>query len=137
VVEGDQLAHQEEIRLGEERVGAEALREPFAPGGARPAEVPHVAAGEGRQAFDPLDALRLQGPAQRQEGLLLAPRGEAGRAPSHTDVAVASERSLEEEGVAPLFVIEEAEDAERRQQITGKFDGGWSASKAGSGKGSA
>jgi hypothetical protein len=35
------------------------------------------------------------------------------------------------------LAIEEAEDAERRQQITWKFDGGWSASKAGSGKGSA
>jgi len=31
-------------------------------------------------------------------------------------------------------LIEETEDAERRQQITGKFDGGGSASKACSGK---
>jgi len=53
---------------------------------------------------------------------------------AHADVAVATERSLEEEGVPPLLWVEETEDAERRQQITGKFDGGRSASKACSGK---
>jgi hypothetical protein len=40
------------------------------------------------------------------------------------DIAVPSERSLEQERVALLLFVEEAEDAERRQQITGKFDGG-------------
>ncbi len=45
--------------------------------------------------------------------------GEAGDAAPDADVAVAAQRSLEEEGVASgcLRLIEETEDAERRQQI--------------------
>jgi hypothetical protein len=60
------------------------------------------------------------------------------RAAAHADVAVAAKRPLEEEGVAAAFLllIEETEDAERRQQITGKLDGGGPISKAGSGSGS-
>jgi hypothetical protein len=71
------------------------------------------------------------------KGLLLFAQREARSFRAHADVAVAPERSLEEEGVAPLLLVEETEDAERRQQITGKFDGGRRASKACSGKGSA
>jgi hypothetical protein len=36
-----------------------------------------------------------------------------------------------------MLLVEQAEDAERRQQITGKFYGGRCASKADSGKGPA
>jgi hypothetical protein len=55
-----------------------------------------------------------------------------------SDVAIATERSFEEERVPLLLFVEETEDAERRQQITGKLDRcGSSGSKAGSGKGSA
>jgi hypothetical protein len=53
-------------------------------------------------------------------------------------VAVASERSLEEERVAAcwLLLVEETEDAERRQQITGQLYRGRAAPKVGSGAGS-
>ena len=56
---------------------------------------------------------------------------------AHAHVAVAAERALEEEGVATarLLLVEEAEDAERRQQITGQLDGGRAAPKDGSGAG--
>jgi hypothetical protein len=54
-----------------------------------------------------------------------------GLAAGDADVAVAAERSLEEEGIATgrLLLIEKAEDAEWRQQITGKLDGGRAAPK--------
>jgi hypothetical protein len=52
-------------------------------------------------------------------------------------VAVTTERALEEERVAArwLLLVEETEDAERRQQITGQLDCGRAAPKAGSGAG--
>ena len=57
---------------------------------------------------------------------------------SHAHVAVPAQRSLEQERVTArwLLLVEEAEDAEGRQQITGQLDGGRAAPKAGSGAGS-
>jgi len=76
-------------------------------------------------------------PADGEPRRRLAPA--AAVAPSaHAHVAVAAERALEEEGVAAgrLLLVEEAEDAERRQQITGQLDGGRAAPKDVSGAGS-
>jgi hypothetical protein len=137
VVERDQLPHQEQLRFGKERVGAKPLREPLAPARASPTEISDVAAGKWRQTFAALRPLRFQRATQRLQRPLLPPQGKPRLAGTGTDVAVASERSLEEEGVSLLLLVEKTEDAERRQQITGKLDGrGRSASKAGSGKGS-
>src|SRR5207253_906163 len=112
------------------------LRQPLAPAGASPTEIADVTAGKRRQAFDALGALRFQRATEGLQRLRLLPQREPRLPGPHPDIAVAAERSLEEEGVSLLVLIEEAEDAERRQQITGKFDGrGRSASKAGSGKG--
>jgi len=133
VIERDQLAHQQQIRLRKERVGAKALREPLRPGRAGPAQVADVASTEGRHAVYALRPLRLERVAQRSKRLLFLAQREARSVRADADVAVAPERSLEKEGVAPLLLIEETEDAERRQQITGKFDGGRCASKACSG----
>jgi hypothetical protein len=60
------------------------------------------------------------------------------RRAADADVAVTPQRAFEEERVAAcwLLLVEEAEDAERRQQITGQLDGGRAAPKAGSGAGS-
>src|SRR5207302_2835212 len=138
VVERDQLPDQQQLRFGKERIRAEPLREPLAPAGASPTEIADVTAGKRRQAFDALGALRFQRATEGLQRLRLLPQREPRLPGPHPDIAVAAERSLEEEGVSLLVLIEEAEDAERRQQITGKFDGrGRSASKAGSGKGSA
>src|SRR5207245_9723279 len=83
-----------------------------------------------------LGPLRFQRPTQRLQRLRLPLQREPRLPGPHPDEAVASERSLEEEGVSLLLLVEKAKDAERRQQITGKLDGrGRSASKAGSGKG--
>src|SRR5256885_1467507 len=91
-----------------------------------------------RRGFDALGARRLQRATKAVQRLRFPPEREPRLPGPHPDIAVAAKRSLEEEGVSLLLLIEEAEDAERRQQITGKFDGrGRSASKAGSGKGSA
>jgi hypothetical protein len=80
----------------------------------------------------------LQRAPQRPERVGIAAQREARLVRADADVAVAPERSFEEEGVPLLLFVEETEDAERRQQITGKLNGcGCSASKAGSGKGSA
>jgi hypothetical protein len=59
-------------------------------------------------------------------------------AAAHAHVAVPAERAFEEEGVSAgrLLLVEETEDAEWRQQITGQLDGGRAAPKAGSGAGS-
>jgi len=85
-----------------------------------------------------LDALRplgVESASQRLQGLRFLAQRQARAVRARADVAVPAQRSLEEEGVPPLLLVEETEDAEGRQQITGKFDGGWSASKACSGKG--
>jgi len=60
------------------------------------------------------------------------------RRAADSDVAVAAQRALKEERIATgsLLLIEKAEDAERRQQITGQLDGSRAAPKAGSGAGS-
>src|SRR5438105_4985622 len=138
VVERDQLPDQQQLRFGKERIRAEPLREPLAPARASPTEIADITAGKRRQAFDALGALRFQRATEGLQRLRLLPQREPRLPGPHPDIAVAAERSLEEEGVSLLVLIEEAEDAERRQQITGKFDGrGRSASKAGSGKGSA
>jgi hypothetical protein len=135
VVEGHDFADEHQIRLGKERIRAEPLRETLAPGRAPPAEIPDVPAAERRQPFDASGLHLLERVAQRAQRLGVAAEREP-RLPD-ADVAVPAERSLEEEGVVGLLLVEEAEDAERRQQITGKFDGGDGASKACSGKGSA
>jgi hypothetical protein len=132
VIEGDVLAHAEQIRLGKERVGPEPLRQLLAPARRRPAEIADVAAAEGRQAGRGLRLFFAQRGPQRLERL--RPQREA--LVAGADVAVAAERSLEEERVVRGVLIEEAKDAEGRQQITGQFDGGCDASKAGSGSGS-
>jgi hypothetical protein len=137
VIERDHLAHEHEIRLREERIRTEAVRKPLAPRCARPAQIPDVAAAERRQLLDALRPLRFERLPQRLQGLQVRAKLEAGIVGADADIAVPSERSLEEEGIASLLLVEETEDAERRQQITGKFDGGWSASKACSGKGAA
>jgi hypothetical protein len=132
VIERDVLAHPEEIRLGKERVRPEPLGQLLAPARRRPAEVADVAAAEGRQSRRGLRLFLAQRRPQRLERLQAQPQ--AGVAGAH--VAVTAERSLEEEGVVRGVLVEEAEDAEWRQQITGQFDGGCCASKAGSGSGS-
>ena len=138
VIEGDHFAHEQELGLGKERIGAEALRQPFGPGGAPPAEIADVASGKRRQVFAALYAFRVQGAPKRLQRIRLSAEREARAIAPDAHVAVPSERSFEQERVLLLLFVEEAEDAERRQQITGKFDGrGRSASKAGSGKGSA
>src|SRR5205814_4646619 len=90
-----------------------------------------------------LDALQrgLQR-VERSRGKLAKPHGDAvhygeARASADADIAVPAERSLEEEGVSArgLLLIEETEDAERRQQVTGKLDGGRAAPKDGSAAG--
>ena len=137
VVECDQLPHQQQLRFGKERVGAKPLREPLTPARAAPTEIADVPADKWRQTFAALCPLRFQRATQRLQRLRLPLQREPRLPGPHPDVAVASERSLEEEGVSLLLLVEKAEDAERRQQITGKLDGrGRSASKAGSGKGS-
>jgi hypothetical protein len=135
VIEGDQLADEQQLRLGKEQVRAEPLRQALGPGGAAPAEVADVSAAEGRQTLDALRALGVESASQGLQGLGFLAQRQARAVRAGADVAVTAQRSLEEEGVPPLLLVEETEDAERRQQITGKFDGGWSASKACSGKG--
>ena len=135
MIERDQLAHEQQIRFGKEQVRPEPLGQPLRPRRAGPAQIADVTAAERRQSVDALRALRFQRLAKRLERLRLLAQGEPRAIGADPDVAVASERSLEEEGIAPLLLVEKAEDAERRQQITGKFDGGGSASKACSGKG--
>jgi hypothetical protein len=154
MIEGDQLAHAEQLGIGEERIGPEPLRKPLAPRRRRPAEIADVSAAEGRQVGRALDARLLQRGADRQERILgqmrqralhslphhQARRRESRCAPSvarrsaHAHVAVAAERSLEEEGVAAgfLLLVEETKDAERRQQITGQLDGCRSKADSGS-----
>src|SRR5207253_2526220 len=112
----------------------EPLRQPLGPRRSWPAEIADVAAAERRQVLAPLARLGLQRCAQRFQGL----RGGRERQPlrADADVAVPPERALEEERIGFRVLIEEAKDAERRQQVTGKFDGGCRASKAGSGSGS-
>jgi hypothetical protein len=135
VIEGDQLADEQQLRLGKERVRPEPLRQALGPGGAAPAEVSDVSAAEGRQTLYALRPLGVESAAQRLQGLRFLAQRQARAIRTGADVAVPAQRSLEEEGVPPLLLVEETEDAEGRQQITGKFDGGWSASKACSGKG--
>jgi len=135
VIEGDQLADEQQLRLGKERVRAEPLRQALGPGGAAPAEVPDVSAAEGRQTLDAVCLLGVESPSQRLQGLRFVAQRQARAVRARADVTVPAQRSLEEEGVPPLFLVEKTEDAKGRQQITGKFDGGWSASKACSGKG--
>jgi len=139
VIEGDHFAHEQELGLGKERIRAEALRQPFAPGGTVPSEIADVASGKRRQLFAALYAFRFERAPQRLERICLATEREARAVTADPDIAVPSERPLEQERVPLLLFVEEAEDAERRQQITGKFDGCGrrSASKADSGKGSA
>src|SRR5262249_25403229 len=158
VIEGDQLLHIEEVRLRKERVGTQALGKPLRPGRRRPAQVADESAAEGRQR---VGALAFDGPerlAERLERALgqvgepsqrvrppaadgeprrrLAPAA-ALAATAYSHVAIAAKRALEEEGVAAggLLLVEEAEDAERRQQITGQLDCGRAAPKDGSGAG--
>jgi hypothetical protein len=119
VIEGDHFSHEQELRLGKERIRAEALRQPFAPGGAAPSEIADVASGKRRQLFTALYAFRLERPPQRLERICLATEREARAVTADPDIAVPSERSLEEERVPLLLFVEEAEDAKRRQQITG------------------
>src|SRR5262249_59261956 len=102
--------------------------------GGRQAGVAEVPAADRWQALDALRLLGSKRAAERLERLRQLAQSEPRAFGAHADVAVPTERSLEEEGVPPLLLIEETEDAERRQQITGKFDGGRSASKACSGK---
>jgi len=139
VIEGDHFAHEQELGLGKEWIGAEALRQPFAPGGAPPAEIADVASGKRRQLFAAHYAFRLERAPQRLQRIRLPTEREARAVAADPDIAVPSERSLEQERVPLLLFVEEAEDAERRQQITGKLDGCGrrSASKADSGKRSA
>src|SRR4051812_8495318 len=143
VVEGDELGHVQEVGLGKERIRAEALRDLLAPPGCRPTQISDIAATEGRQIRGLLRPDPFQLCSQPLERVYVRarlrvecqPRGR--RAAGDADVAVPAERSLEEEGVATwrLLLIEEAEDAERRQQITGKLDGGRAAPKDDSGAG--
>jgi len=139
VIEGDHFAHEQELRLGKERIGAEALRQPFGPGGAPPAEITDVASGKRRQVFAALYAFRVQGAPERLQRIRVSAERETRAIAPDAHVAVSSERSFEQERVLLLLFVEEAEDAERRQQITGKLDGCGrrSASKADSGKRSA
>jgi hypothetical protein len=145
MIEGDDLGDVEQVGLGKEGIRTEALRDLLAPARRRPSEIPDVSAAEGRQIgrLFRLDGFE-RGP-QRFEwmGREIGSRGELSRregepawlrAAGSADVAVAAERSLEEEGVAArgLLLVEKTEDAERRQQITGKLDGGRAAPKAGS-----
>ena len=147
VVERDVLAHPQQIGRGEERIRPQPLRQPLRPRRRRPAQVAHVAAAERRQVLAPLARFFRERGAQAVQRRALQPV-----APD-ADVAVTPQRSLEEERVAfgccalrappvageaasSVLVVEKAEDAERRQQVTGQFDGGCSASKAGSGSGS-
>jgi hypothetical protein len=163
VVEGDELADVEEVGLGEERIGAEAVGDLLAPARGSPAEVADEAAAERRQVRRPLRCDgrerrpqrverrlgQLRQPGERAaEALAVADgeprrgRGAVARAAADADIAVAAERALEEERVASgrLLLVEETEDAEWRQQITGQLyrcrAGGRARSKAGSGSGS-
>ena len=159
MVEGDQLGNVEQVRFREERIGAEPLGQPLAPHGRRPAEVTDESAAEGGKRVGAIALDRCERLAQRFQRLP-GQRREAGQrveasaadgqprrrlAPAaavassaHAHVTVAAERALEEEGVAAgrLLLVEEAEDAEWRQQITGQLDGGRAAPKDGSGAGS-
>ena len=135
MIEGDQLANEQQLGLGKERVRAQPLRQALGPGGAAPTEVSDVSAAEGRKAIDALRPLGIESAAQPLQGLRFLAQRQARAIRARADVAVPAQRSLEEEGVPPLLLVEETEDAKGRQQITGKFDGGWSASKACSGKG--
>ena len=119
VIEGDQLAHEQQLRLGKERVRAEPLRQALGPGGAAPTEVSDVSAAEGRKTIGALRPFGVESAAQRFQGLRFLAQRQARAVGAGADVAVPTQRSLEEEGVTPLLLIEETEDAERRQQITG------------------
>jgi hypothetical protein len=140
VIEGDQLRRVEQIGFGKERIRTEALRDLLAPPGRGPTEVADVATAERRQIGG---LLRLDGFERRAQCLerrssaLSGRERQAPRTVADSHIAVAPERSFEEEGVASgrLLLIEETEDAERRQQITGKLDGGRAAPKAGSAAG--
>jgi hypothetical protein len=151
VIERHQLADMKQIRRGKESVRPESLRQLLAPACRRPREVADVAAAEGRQVRGALGLFFAERGPQRLERLCAERKPLAACA----DVAVAAERAFEEEGAferSALFwgaagdackggssvavLVEETEDAEGRQQVTGKFYGGCRASKAGSGSGS-
>src|SRR4051812_2214329 len=143
VVEGDELGHVQEVGLGKERIRAEALRDLLAPPGCGPSQISDIAAAEGRQIRGLLRPDPFQVCSERLERVYVRARLRVECQPRRfhaagdSDVAVPAERSLEEEGVATwrLLLIEEAEDAEWRQQITGKLDGGRAAPKDDSGAG--
>src|SRR5205823_14108329 len=133
-----------------ERIGTEPLRDLLAPSRRRRAQVAHVTAAERRQTGGLFRLDGLERGTKRREGMGRQPafRGQLPRregqprrggavGPADADVAVAAERSFEEEGVAidGLLLVEKTEDAEGRQQITGKLDGGRAAPKAGSAAG--
>jgi hypothetical protein len=100
VIERHQLAHAQQIGLGEELVGPEALRQLLTPGRRAPAEIADVPAAERRQAVGGARFLGGEGFAQRRERVLRALVDGQPRTVACADIAVAAERALEEERVA-------------------------------------
>ena len=133
VIEGDHFAHEQELGLGKERIGAEALRQPFGPGGAPPAEIADVASGKRRQVFAALYAFRVQGAPERLQRIRVSAERETRAIAPDAHVAVSSERSFEQERVLQHYAANAA------GELVWKLDGCGrrSASKADSGKRSA
>jgi hypothetical protein len=141
VIEGDQLADAQQIGLGKQLVGPQPLRQLFAPRRRAPAEIPDVPAAERRQARRGRCLFRRQRFAEDLQRFLGVPVDGQPRAVARADVAIAAERALEEERVAlerpvrapfagSCGAVEEAEDAEGRQQVAGKLNGSGRISKA-------
>jgi hypothetical protein len=141
VIEGHQLAHAQQIGLRKELVGPEPLRQLLAPRSRAPAEIAYVATAERRQPRLGNGLFSRQRFAQSPQRILGALfDGQPGTV-ARADIAVAAERTFEEEGVAferpvrgaftgSCGAVEEAEDAERRQQVAGKLNGSGRISKA-------